>query len=202
MQRNRQERQKEETRTRIMDAALSLFKERGFEETSMEQIAAVADVARRTLYNHFPVKEAIIDEYIKRSFKQKNEERFEQLSLLPDTRSRMIAVFSELIDDVQVSRDFFDKYLVYRMRNMISFKPDEDEKSGFHLVAQELIGLGQKSGEIRSDVPFYILEDMFEFTFVAVVKQFYMNPEAFKTRESIENCVDLFISGVKPTTKE
>jgi AcrR family transcriptional regulator len=198
---SRQERKKEETRMKIVNAAMALFKQRGFAATSMEQIAQEADVARRTLYNHFPVKEAIIDEYIKRSFKENNTERILRLQKLPDTRARMIQVFLELIEGVQASKDFFEPYLVYRMQNMVSFEVDESEKSGFHLVAVELIRLGQKTGEIRNDLPPYVLEDMFEFVFVEIVKQFYLKLEEFNAREAIERCVDPFLNGVKSESK-
>ncbi len=36
----------------------------GYESVTMEQIAAAADVARGTLYNHFPFKEAVLAYWI------------------------------------------------------------------------------------------------------------------------------------------
>ncbi|MBZ5739562.1 TetR/AcrR family transcriptional regulator [Nocardioides mangrovi] len=47
----------------IYDAACELFLETGFEETSMDQIAERADVARKTAFNHFPRKRDIIAEW-------------------------------------------------------------------------------------------------------------------------------------------
>lgn len=43
-----------------MAAAMALIRAYGFEETTMEQIAEEADIAKGTLYNYFPAKEAII----------------------------------------------------------------------------------------------------------------------------------------------
>ena len=56
----RRERQRESTRQRILDAALSLFRERGYADTSVDQIAERADVARRTLFNHFARKQDLL----------------------------------------------------------------------------------------------------------------------------------------------
>lgn len=50
------ERKKEDRKSRILDAALRLFEEQGFEITTMEKIAAEADLAVGTLYNYFPSK--------------------------------------------------------------------------------------------------------------------------------------------------
>ncbi len=45
----------------ILDAALHEFEARGFRETSMDRIAATAQVSKRTVYNHFPSKDALFD---------------------------------------------------------------------------------------------------------------------------------------------
>jgi AcrR family transcriptional regulator len=43
-------------RERLLSAALELFAANGFAETTIDQIAARADVARQTVLNHFPHK--------------------------------------------------------------------------------------------------------------------------------------------------
>lgn len=53
------ERKKRETRRTIADAALRLFDRQGFHHTTIAQIAAVADVAPRTVSSYFPVKEEL-----------------------------------------------------------------------------------------------------------------------------------------------
>lgn len=193
----RVERKKKETRDKIIDVSIDLFRKQGFNNTTMEQIAREVDIAKGTLYNYFPVREAIIDEYIKQSFKYKNAERIQEMCNMPDTRSRMIWLFNLLIEGVQEQKDFFEQYIVYRMQKMVSFHQDEDEKSGFNVLAKEVIQLGQKGSEIRCDIPEYVLEDLFEFSFIEVVKQFYIESVKFDTSEVIEACVDLFINAVR-----
>jgi len=50
----------EETRARIVRATFELHNERGVLATSMQDIAERADVALRTVYNHFPTREDIV----------------------------------------------------------------------------------------------------------------------------------------------
>src|SRR4051812_21251816 len=52
--------QRELTRSRLCKAARTLFEERGFSDTSIDDIAANAQVARATVYLHYQGKEAIL----------------------------------------------------------------------------------------------------------------------------------------------
>src|SRR4051812_5221769 len=53
------ERKKQRTRARLIDAAMSLCLEQGYEQTTVEQIAAAADVAPRTFSRYFATKDAV-----------------------------------------------------------------------------------------------------------------------------------------------
>ncbi|MGW4245032.1 TetR/AcrR family transcriptional regulator [Nocardia sp. NPDC004722] len=54
------ERKKQQTRDRIIDVALRLCDEQGFDATTVEQIADAADVSPRTVNRYFDSKEAIV----------------------------------------------------------------------------------------------------------------------------------------------
>lgn len=49
-----------ETRQRIVNIALALFVDQGFDATTIDQIASEADVSPRTYFRYFPTKEALL----------------------------------------------------------------------------------------------------------------------------------------------
>lgn len=53
------ERKKQRTRTTLIDAAVELCDRQGFERTTVDQIAAIADVSPRTFSRYFATKDAI-----------------------------------------------------------------------------------------------------------------------------------------------
>lgn len=55
----------ERKRQAILEAAIAEFRSQGFDATSMDRVAASAGVSKRTVYNHFPSKDALFAEILR-----------------------------------------------------------------------------------------------------------------------------------------
>jgi AcrR family transcriptional regulator len=78
-------------RQRILDTAAELFYRDGINATGVERLAAESSVSKRTLYQHFPSKTAVVEEYLRAI-----EQRASRLSTGTDDqtpRQRLLAVF-------------------------------------------------------------------------------------------------------------
>src|ERR1700681_2581356 len=60
---SRRERHRTATRDRIYRAALRIFAQRGYLETTVEDITDAADVGKGTFFNYFPTKEHVLATY-------------------------------------------------------------------------------------------------------------------------------------------
>ena len=78
-------------RERIVSAAQQLFRDQGINCTGMDQISAVAEVSKRTLYQHFTGKDELIAECLRRFDPDVLPEVFERTDLTP--RERLLAPF-------------------------------------------------------------------------------------------------------------
>jgi len=189
------DRRKQKTRHEVIAAAMRLFRRHGFDAVTMEQIAEAADIAKGTLYNHFPVKEAIVAAFLDQESLARNAERIVRMRALPDTRARLTASLMELIDAVQAQPVIFEKYFTYRTKQMISLEREANRVSGMRILEDEILRLGQERGELRRDLPLELLEALFEFSFIIVAQRYYQAPKAFDAHRTIRQCVELFMNG-------
>ena len=54
------DRKRERTRRALVDAAAALFERKGYDETTVAEIAAAADIGTRTFFSYFASKEDIL----------------------------------------------------------------------------------------------------------------------------------------------
>jgi AcrR family transcriptional regulator len=80
------------TRTRklLLDAFISLMGEKGFDDITVQDIAARATVNRATFYAHFVDKYALVDELIREGFTQMLQQRKSTYALDPEEHLRQL----------------------------------------------------------------------------------------------------------------
>jgi len=78
-------------RERILGASRQLFREQGINSTGVDQLCSVAQVSKRTLYQHFADKDELIAEHLRGFDPEVLPEVFDGTDLTP--RERLLAVF-------------------------------------------------------------------------------------------------------------
>jgi AcrR family transcriptional regulator len=79
----------EETRDRILDAALRLFRERGFEQTTMRDVATEAGVATGAAYYYYRSKEDLVMAFYLRTDEEAREAFASAIAATKDLRKRV-----------------------------------------------------------------------------------------------------------------
>jgi AcrR family transcriptional regulator len=78
-------------RERILSASQQLFRDQGINRTGMDQLCAVAQVSKRTAYQHFTGKDELVAEYLRRFDPDVTGGVFDRTDLTP--RERLLAAF-------------------------------------------------------------------------------------------------------------
>jgi AcrR family transcriptional regulator len=152
----RRERRRAETLNRIVTAAMQLFGERGYSETTVEDITEAADVGKGTFFNYFPTKDAVlmaIFEALRQRFAD-YEARAGDVSRVRDSLHRFThATMDHIARSPRLIRGIFGHALT---------DPVMGERiQGVMLRARQAITTlflrGQELGQVRRDIPAPVL---------------------------------------------
>ncbi|MFZ3214640.1 MAG: TetR family transcriptional regulator [Candidatus Acidiferrales bacterium] len=182
----RRERHRAETRDRLYRAALALFAERGFLETTVEDITEAADVGKGTFFNYFPTKEHILAEF--GGQRTAALERF--LEKARATKGPVLDVLRELAGDAAGQADkgaallraiFAAHASCTSVRTELVKRIETSRR-----ILIQIVLLAQERGEIRRDVPAADLARMVQRIFMGVTMSWSIKPESSLRKTSQE----------------
>jgi AcrR family transcriptional regulator len=145
------ERKKERTRVAIEKAALKLFKKKGIEATTVEEIAAAADVSPRTFFRYFATKEDVLfgGEDDGRWFKEQLEHSAPGDSVLDVLRAGFIA----WAEDFEVNRErHLVRFRLSRTSPSLALRIADRRRRHEELVVQALATGAEHELEVRMEV--------------------------------------------------
>ena len=175
----RRKKRKQEVRSRIEEAAYRLFRKRGIEDTSIEQICVEADVARRTFYGHFPNKHALLGGLgISRLYDQ-SEPMFRLLMTNHQaTRDRLEAMI-DYIESNFASYEAIDRQLILIAPSTFAEDTEKQREIGDSAIASfvHLITAGIEAGDVKPDFSPEILAAMVVGTLNMLTISWAMNSD-------------------------
>jgi len=89
-------------REAIVQAAIAEFRENGFAGTSMDRVAAAADVSKRTVYNHFPSKDELFEAILAQMWEHSHAQAEIRYDAGRPLRAQLLAVLEQkmqMLDD-------------------------------------------------------------------------------------------------------
>jgi AcrR family transcriptional regulator len=181
---NRRERHRAETRDRLYRAALDLFAERGFLETTVEDITESADVGKGTFFNYFPTKEHILAEF----GGERTAAVERALEKAKSTTGPVLEVIGELATNCAGQSNLNAALIRAIFAAHASCAPVRAElqrraRFGRRMLA-EMFQIGQERGEIRSDISAPNLARMTQMTFMGLAMSWAVNPESTLRKNS------------------
>ena len=198
---SRRERKKEETKERIVKAALRLFKNHGFEATTVDEIAEQADVAKGTFFNYFPRKEAVFS-YLAERWVAEAERKIaailaKGLPAWPKVRD----VFLEFASFYEEDRDL-SLHMAMEWTRRMHAQDDAVcrrwDALGVHVVRQL-----QAKGELRRDVAPERVSRVLADVYHGTLMMWLESPEPpFPLKDEMRKRLTLVLEGLAARRKE
>ena len=155
---SRRERKKLETRQALLQAAWTLFRDHGFDDTAIREITERADVAKGTFFNYFPSKDALLGEVLLWRFSQLDEALDVDRGAPPSPVGRIKLLLRLLHEQMIDNWPLMQQAFVSRLGQ----PPPERHQAKQRLTGllSELVREAQARGEIRDDVEAEVVRDL------------------------------------------
>jgi TetR/AcrR family transcriptional regulator, cholesterol catabolism regulator len=204
---SRKEREEEFRRNLVLDAAESLFAERGFDGTTVAEIAERSELAKGSLYQLFQSKDEIFSALVKRKmdhiWKLLDEIFSRDISPLEKMRLIMREKLAAVWDSRQFARIFLNELKGLHWTIEPPLMASVHEKAGLGLKRIEvLFEEGQKIGEFRDDLHATTLVAAFAGFTNAIIYTWLNREDDFKMEDALNQAMELFMNGVSPIRRE
>lgn len=148
---NQYQKTTEKKKQAIIQAALQLFKEKGFKETSIKSIAEVAEVSPVSIYNYFGGKDNLVALCVNDLFEEVTQQAEDILNSNLDFKTKLNQAFSLCQEKMsrQISDYFQDKMVKEPTFSTLLAKSITAKKRDIY---RAYIELGKEEGAIAEDL--------------------------------------------------
>jgi AcrR family transcriptional regulator len=194
---DRRQRRGAETRERLFRAALRLFAEKGFAETTVEDITNAADVGKGTFFNYFPSKEHILIAFSDMQL-SKLQATVDQMRARPEPmRSFFRAMTLRMTEEPSRAPDVVRALLQANLSSSSVRSVMLERSAQAEELLTQLVQIGQERGEFRRDVPALELAQVFRQTIFGTLLMWSLHGDA-SLSERIERALEILWMGLAP----
>jgi AcrR family transcriptional regulator len=208
---------KQRTRAEILAAAEALFRKRGFEETSIREIAIALPVSVQTLYNYFGSKEGILAAIAVERFaalagaaERVRSEFLESDDAATTPVERFLHLIRWGLRALDADRDFM-RLVFLHARDVLFGAPAaetpariaaalRDRQTDNQGVVIRMFEGMQKTGALRDDVPAAEMADLYMLIFSERVARWFRSPDGDldALEESVIGGLEIVMRGLQP----
>ena len=191
------ERKKQGTRARILRAATTLFAQRGFDATTVDELAEAAEVSRATFFNYFEEKSGVVSALCDAMTNSLVADVTAVLALDLRTSERLEWLFLASATRLN-ARPGLTRSLVFETIARRRERTDRNSRTTrVHASIAEILARGIERDEVRTDVPLSVLAELVVGGYVEVLLAWMMD-ESYPLEERIRQAVRVFSSAIAP----
>jgi len=187
---------KNKLRGQILANAIQLFKERGFDEVTIDDVVGQLEISQATFFNYFPSKIAILHQAAYDTVARYQEMLEDEVRRDAPTAEKITRLLAAMGRGIETDKRFFHTLFT---RSVLNFGDVRVERILSELSAV-LMREGQRRGEISPDYDPHELADIFMGTYYAIIMR-WLNGDGLQSLvERLQRGAMIFLSGVAPVT--
>ena len=190
------ERKKARQREVLLQVGIELFRSRGYEQTTVDDIARAADISQPTFYKYFPSKDALL-----RDFAMTGGVRaLEGLSALGGSvESRLRGFFHLMAAYMTSERQLWHAIAISNAYNPVRDPEILKSPDATTRFMERLLAEGQERGELTRDFSAVRLGSVLEGLMLrACIEWGASFPEPHNLRDAFDEMFEFFLRGARP----
>lgn len=196
------EKNKINKRKSILAAAVRLFSKKGFEQTSIEELAREAGIGKGTVYSYFQTKKDIVRAFCEDEIEFTRQELTRNTS--PDTpiKDQLMILFEAEFEHLSRNKEFGRLYLQTRVFPDAHHSAEDLEmQNKYFELLFPIYQKAQERGELRQDIELLHISGHFYALYLLMVSCWFngMIPTE-NINEAMSTMLDHTIEGLKPQT--
>jgi TetR/AcrR family transcriptional regulator, fatty acid metabolism regulator protein len=182
---------------RILDAAILVFAEQGFFQSTIAQIAKEAGVADGTIYLYFKNKDDILVQFYQYKTRQIFERFREAVSKPATAEEKLRCLIRVHLQEFQKDRNMAIVYQAETHQNRpLGTELIKEMSKMYRDIISEVVELGQEEGTIRRDLYMGLVKRFINGAVDEVINSWIHSGGKYDLVTMADPLVDLFITGI------
>ena len=190
------EEKKQATRSAIVDACLTMFRERGFDDTRVHDVTSRLRISEGTFFNYFPTKQSVLEEAGVTLIDQ-------TIAALQAQATSDVTVPERLLASAHAFAATFahDRVFAELLAAHTTFfaAVRTDRLARVHALLTDLFGEGQAAGDIRSDIAAPQLANAFLAVTTSMVQGWVLEEGGESLEKRLVDAASVIVSGCATT---
>ncbi|AGB50462.1 transcriptional regulator [Methanomethylovorans hollandica DSM 15978] len=194
------QKRKIETKNRIFEVSGKLFKEKGFESTTIDEITKEAGIAKGTFFNYFPTKESLVFYFAEQKaelvYGLTENETIKHLHTKERIKKFLVALAESYENDKELTKLLFFEYRRYieDSRNT----PDKERNPHYRLikVLLDLLQEGIKKREVKESIDTIMAAEILNAMYFHTLMVWLKSENELSFSRNISVKIDLLFEGI------
>ncbi len=187
------EEKKIETKNNIFEVAGRLFKEKGYDNTTVDEITKEAGIGKGTFFNYFPAKQALLQDFVKQKEELVFDQVKDQLTQNISTKEKIKNILVHVAKSNEKDRELTKLFVFEHLKH---YGHEERRSMSLNHLIQVMFEKGEKTEEFKISLDFKMAAGNISAIYFYSLMEWLWSENEYSLSEDISKKIDMMFEGI------